>query len=79
MLINGSDNNLNVSFQISIPTKTTSSEDSSEGPDTVIDSIETPSVEYAISLANGYISKKINLAHCKALVISEDVAVTRHF
>lgn len=54
--MNGSENNLKVSFQISIPSKTASSDSSSSGssdsPDTVIDSIECPSVEYAISLAN---------------------------
>ena len=72
------DNNLKVSFQIAVPSRTTSSDSSSGGssdsPDTVIDSIDCPSLEYAISLANGYISKKINLSHCKVVVISEEVA-----
>ena len=77
-MINGTDNNFNVSFQIAVPSRTTSSDSSSGGssnsPDTVIDTIDCPSVEYAISLANGYISKKINLSHCKVIVISEEVA-----
>ena len=83
MLTNGTENDLKVSFQIAIPSKTasssgSSSNSSSDSPDTVIDSIECPSVEYAISLANGYISKKINLSHCKVIVISEDVASNRY-
>jgi len=76
--MNGTDNNLKVSFQIAVPSRTTSSEGStggsSDSPDTVIDTIDCPSVEYAISLANGYISKKLNLSHCKVIVISEQVA-----
>lgn len=75
--MNGSENNLKVSFQIAIPSKTASSKggsSSGDSSDTVIDSIECPSVEYAISLANGYISKRLNLSHCKVLVISEEVA-----
>lgn len=76
--MSGTENNLKVSFQIAVPSRTTSSDSSSGGasdsPDTVIDTIDCPSVEYAISLANGYISKKINLSHCKVIVISEEVA-----
>ena len=77
-MISGTENNLKVSFQIAVPSRTTSSDKSSGGssdsPDTVIDTIDCPSVEYAISLANGYISKRINLSHCKVIVISEEVA-----
>ena len=80
----GEEHNLKVSFQIAIPSKTSSSSgssgtSSSDSPDTVIEAVECPSVEYAISLANGYISKKINLSHCKVLVISEQVASLRYF
>lgn len=82
--MNGTENNLKVSFQIAIPSKTassggSSSSSSSDSPDSVIDSIECPSVEYAISLANGYISKRLNLSHCKVLVVSEGVASKRDF
>lgn len=77
-MIHGTDNDLKVSFQIAVPSRTTSSDSSSGGssdsPDTVIDTIDCPSLEYAISLANGYISKKLNLSHCKVIVISEEVA-----
>lgn len=76
--MSGTENNLKVSFQIAVPSRTTSSDASSGGssdsPDTVIDTIDCPSLEYAISLANGYISKKLNLSHCKVIVISEEIA-----
>lgn len=74
----GKDSDLRVSFQFSIPSKngagSSGSSSSSDEADTVVDTIECPSMESAISLANGYISKKINLSHCKVLVISEEVA-----
>ncbi len=75
----GNNSDLKVSFQLSIPSKNASgssgsSGSSSDSPDTVIDTIDSSSMESAISLANGYISKKINLSHCKVLVISEELA-----
>ncbi|MDE5830463.1 MAG: hypothetical protein K2H53_01960 [Clostridia bacterium] len=76
----GENNDYKISFQLSIPSQNTTSEgSSSSSPDTVIDTIESSSIESAISLANGYISKKLNLSHCKVLVISEQVAVNRNF
>ncbi len=75
----GEENNIKVSFQLSIPSKNSSDSSNQEGSDTVIDTIECSSIESGISLANGYISKKLNLSHCKVLVISEEVAVTRNF
>lgn len=75
----GENNNYKLSFQLSIPSQNTSSEgSSSSSPDTVTDTIESSSIESGISLANGYISKKLNLSHCKVLVISEEVAVKRN-
>lgn len=52
----GNNDDLKVSFQLSIPSKNTSSSDSdtssSDSADTVIDTIECSSVESAINLAN---------------------------
>ncbi len=76
----GENSDLKVSFQLSVPSaggNSSSSEGSSGSSsesDTVIDTIECPSLESGISLANGFISKKLNLSHCKAIVISEQVA-----
>lgn len=75
----GENNDYKISFQLSIPSQNTTSEgSSSSSPDTVTDTIESSSIESAISLANGYVSKKLNLSHCKVLVISEQVAVNRN-
>ena len=73
----GENNDLKISFQLSIPSKNSSDSDSSSSPDTVIDSIESSSVESGISLANSFVSKKLNLSHCKVLVISEEIACER--
>lgn len=76
----GENNDLKISFQLSIPSSNSSS-DSGESStnDTVIDTVESSSIESGISLANSYISKKLNLSHCKVLVISEELAVKRYF
>lgn len=77
VLINGENNDLKVSFQLSIPSQNTTTEGGSSGADTVIDTLEASSLESAISLGNAFISKKLNLSHCKVLVISEQVASQR--
>lgn len=40
----------------------------------IVDSIECPSIESGISLLNIYVSRRVNLSHCKVIVISEEVA-----
>lgn len=79
--MSGKNNDLKISFQLSIPSKNTSESgsDSTTSSDTVIDTIESSSIESGISLANGYTSKRLNLSHCKVVVISEKVAETRYF
>lgn len=70
-----STNNLKLTFQLS-----TSNEDSSNGgsssqsDSSVINTIECSSIDSGINLLNSYLSKKINLAHCKVLVFSEEFA-----
>lgn len=81
----GETNNLKVSFQFAIPSKSGAGGEggtdgsSTDSSDTVIDTIEASSIEHAIALADGYISKQINLSHCKVLVISEEFASLRYF
>lgn len=48
----GEKNDLKISFQLSVPSKNTTEGSSSEGADTVIDTIESASIESGISLAN---------------------------
>lgn len=64
---------LNVTFEFTMPNS--SGEDaSSEVAPTVINSVNAPSLDSAINLMNTYVSKEINLSHCKAIIISESLA-----
>ncbi len=68
-------NNIKVSFQLS-----TSSQDSggggssSQSDSSIINTIECACIESGINLLNSYLSKKVNLAHCKVIVFSEEFA-----
>ena len=72
----GENSALKMSFQISIPSdpNSDSSGSSSQSSDTIVNSIECSSIDSGINLINSYISKEINLAHCKAIVFSEELA-----
>lgn len=60
-----------VTFQF---TTGTSSQSSEQNP-SIINSVEASSIDIAINLMNAYISKELNLSHCKVIVFSEEVAV----
>ena len=47
---------------------------STQSKQSTITSIDCSSIDTGISLVNSYISKKINLSHCKAIVFSEEYA-----
>lgn len=68
----GTTNNLLVTFQILIPSS--SSSDSSQSDKSIVNSVECSSIESGINIMNSYISKEISLSHCKAIVISEKLA-----
>lgn len=68
----GSTNNFLISFQILIPSS--SSGESSQSDKSIVNAVECSSIESGINIMNSYISKEINLAHCKAIVISENLA-----
>lgn len=73
----GDTNKLKLSLQI---TSLTSSEASSSGggssqySQASVISVDCATIDEGLSLINSYISKKVNLSHCKALIISEDLA-----
>lgn len=69
----GSNNNLKVSFQFTKPSSTSESGTSETVP-TVIDSVEATSIDAATNLMNTFISKELNLSHCKVIVFSEEMA-----
>lgn len=75
----GTSNTLKVSFQIAIPSsgEGSSSGGSSGGSSTenyTINTVEASSLNAAKTLVNTYISKELNLSHCKVIVISETLA-----
>lgn len=47
---------------------------SSQSQKSTITTVDCASIDSGIALINSYISKKVNLSHCKAIVISEDLA-----
>lgn len=65
--------NLKVTFQFNIPTASGENSSSETAP-TIVDSVEAVSIDSAIHLMNTFISKEINLAHCKVIVFSEEIA-----
>lgn len=64
---------IKVSFQFTDTSAFADSSGSSNNS-TVINTVEASSIESAINLLNSYIGKNVNLAHCKAIVISEELA-----
>ena len=66
-------NNLKVSFQFT-DTSAYSSEGDSGSNSTIINTVEAQSLESSVNLLNSYVGKNINLAHCKVIVFSEEIA-----
>ena len=70
----GENNKLKLSFQISIPGGESGGGSSSQSDSTIVNSIESSTIDSGINLMNSYLSKEINLAHCKVIVFSEQFA-----
>lgn len=65
-----------VSFQITLPNIKSESSGSNKSTDiqTTINTVECNTFYSGITLVNSYISRKLNLSHCKMIVFSEKVA-----
>lgn len=71
----GQNNVLSLTLQIATPSSIgDSSEGSSQSSTTTITSIECSSLSSGINLINSYLSKQVNLSHCKVIAISEELA-----
>lgn len=70
----GENNLLKLSLQFATPSSSSPNESSSSSSESTISSTECSSIDSGINLINSYISKKINLAHCKVVVFSEKIA-----
>lgn len=75
----GTSNSIKLTFQFASTSgkdKSGSDSNSSQSDTSSITSVECSSIDSGISLMNSYITKKINLSHCKAIIISETLAAT---
>lgn len=76
----GIDSAENGLIKVSVQIASSSSDSSSGGSSTSqshgfrVYTVEADTLDSAITLLNNYLNKKINLSHCSALVISEDLA-----
>lgn len=71
----GDKENLKLSFQFAILGNSSGSGGgSSQSQESTVTTVDCASIDSGISLIDNYISKKINLSHCKAIVISEELA-----
>lgn len=71
-----SDNLLKISIQIPSPSsgKKAESSGSAQASNYQIYSVEAQTIDEGIAILNNYLNKKINLSHCSALIISEELA-----
>lgn len=69
-----SDDTIRLTLQFAVPSASDSSSSSSQSSSSTIIDVDCSTIDSGISLINSYISKKVNLSHCKAIVISEALA-----
>lgn len=69
----GENEPLKLSIQLSKPGNTNSAS-SQSSDNNIVNSVECSSIESGLNLFDSYISRKINLLHCKVVVISEELA-----
>lgn len=68
-------NKLKVTLQLAVLSDSSSEGGgSTQSQQSTITSVDCSSIDSGISLINSYISKKVNLSHCKAVVSSEEFA-----
>lgn len=71
-------NNIKMSFQFAKPVNASDS-GSSEPQPSFVHTVCASSISSAITLLDSYMSKRINLSHCKVVVFSEEFAKKRNF
>lgn len=70
----GTENTLKLTMQFVVPTSSDSSSSSSQASSSTTVEVDCATIDSGIALINSYISKKVNLSHCKAVVVSEELA-----
>ncbi len=69
----GENDRIKVTFQFTMPNSSGESASSEVAP-IVVDNSEAACIESAVNLMNTFVSKEINLSHCKVIVFSEEFA-----
>ena len=72
----GENDKIRISLQLAILSNSSggSGGSSSQSQESTVTTVDCASIDSGIALVNSYISKKVNLSHCKAIVISEELA-----
>ena len=70
----GENDKIKLTLQIAIPNSSSGQGGSSQSEESSLNSVECSSIESGIALINSYISEKIDLSHCKAIIFSEEIA-----
>ena len=71
----GEHDNIKLSLQFALLSNNSGeSSGSSQSQQSTVTTVDSSSIDSGIALINSYISKKINLSHCKAIIISEELA-----
>ncbi|MGN1326671.1 MAG: hypothetical protein ACI4VQ_01090, partial [Clostridia bacterium] len=71
----GDNNTLKLSIQLSKPVESSGTSSTGDSK-SIINSVECSSIISGLNLFNSYLSRRVNLSHCKAVVISEELAST---
>lgn len=74
----GETNTLKLSMQFAV-LETSGAQNSSQAQKSTTSTVECDSINSGITLLNSYIGKTVNLSHCKAIVVSEELAFLRYF
>ena len=65
---------IKLTIQFAVPATSDSSSGSSQASTSTIIDVNCTTIDEGINLINSYISKKVNLSHCKVIVFSEELA-----
>lgn len=69
----GDNNNIKFTLQFTMPNNSGEGGSGEPAP-SIVESVECSSIDSGINLLNSYVSKEINLSHCKVIIFSEKIA-----
>ncbi len=69
----GETERIKVTFQFTMP-NSSGENNAGETAPSVIDTVEAACIDSAVNLVNTFVSKEVNLSHCKVIVFSEEMA-----